>query len=196
MAHGRIWTRVGLATAALFAVAQDANAVETVVREVDTVVAALTSDLAIQEFFGSPVVDRAQKTQIIQASFHGRVGDIVENFLILLVRKRRENLLATVARQMHEMLDEAAGRSVAEIATPTPLGPSELADLARRLSHVYKRTIVPEAKIAPELLGGIIVQVDDRYVDGSVSGKLEEVRRHLLASIDAPDMASPNGKTT
>jgi F-type H+-transporting ATPase subunit delta len=85
---------------------------------------------------------------------------------------------------------------VASIATPTALSPSDLADLARRLSHVYKRTIVPEAKVAPELLGGMIVQVGDRYVDGSVSGKLEEVRRHLLTSLDAPDAASPNGKTT
>jgi F-type H+-transporting ATPase subunit delta len=177
-------------------VAQDASAVDTVVSEVDTVVAALESDPAIKEFFESPVVDRAQKSQILQDSFHGRVGEIVENFVILLVRKRRENLLRTVARQMHEMLDAAAGRSLAAIATPTPLEPSELADLARRLSLVYKRKIVPEAKVAPELLGGIIVQVGDRYVDGSVSGKLEEVRRHLLASIDSPDVASPNGKAT
>jgi F-type H+-transporting ATPase subunit delta len=182
-------------SAALFAVAQDANAVENVVREVDTVLAVLKSDPAIEEFFESPVVDRGQKTKILQDSFHGRVGEIVENFLILLVRKRRENLLRTVARQLHDMLDDSAGRSVAAIATPTQLTPSELADLARRLSHVYKRTIVPEAKVAPELLGGIIVQVGDRYVDGSVSGKLEEVRRHLLASIDSPDVASPNGKT-
>jgi F-type H+-transporting ATPase subunit delta len=183
-------------SAALFAVAQDANAVETVVSEVDAVVAALASDPALQEFFGSPVIDRAQKTQILQSSFHGRVGEIVEHFLILLVRKRRENLLGTIARQMHELLDSAAGRSIAEISTPAPLTPAELADLARRLSHVYKRTIVPEAKVDPGLLGGIIMQVGDRYVDGSVSGKLEEIRRHLIASIDAPDGASPNGKAT
>lgn len=182
-------------SSALFAVAQDSHALEAVVAEVDAVVAALASDPSLQEFFGSPVIDRAQKTQILQSAIRGRVGEIVENFLILLVRKRRENLLPTVARQMHEMLDADAGRSVAEIATPTPLEPAELADLARRLSRVYKRTIVPEAKVAPELLGGLIVQVGDRYVDGSVSGKLEEVRRHLLASIDAPDAASPNGKT-
>jgi F-type H+-transporting ATPase subunit delta len=182
-------------SAALFAVAQDADAVELVVGEVDAIVAMLASDPALQEFFASPVVDRAQKTQILTDSVHGRVGEIVENFLILLIRKRRENLLPTIARQLHEMRDESAGRSVAEIATPTALTPGELADLARRLSHVYKRTIVPQAKVSPELLGGIIVQVGDRYVDGSVSGKLEEVRRHLLASIDAPDVASPNGKT-
>ena len=183
-------------SAALFAVAKDANAVENVVSEVDAVVATFASDPALQEFFGSPVIDRAQKTQILQSSFHGRVGEIVEHFLMLLVRKRRENLLVTIARQMHELLDSAAGRSIAAIATPSPLAPAELEDLARRLSMVYKRKIVPEAKVDPELLGGIVMQVGDRYVDGSVSGKLEEIRRHLIASIDAPDAASPNGKAT
>ena len=181
-------------SAALFAVAQDADAVKTVVGEVDAVVAALASDPALEEFFASPVIDRAQKTQIIQASLHGKIGEIVEHFLILLVRKRREKLLKTIARQMHELLDASAGISVATIATPTALAPAELADLARRLSVMYKRTIVPEAKVDPQLLGGLIMQVGDRYVDGSVSGKLEEIRRHLIAGIDAPDAASPNGK--
>lgn len=183
-------------SAALFAVAQDADAVKTVVGEVDAVVAALASDPALEEFFASPVIDRAQKTQILQASLHGKIGEIVEHFLMLLVRKRREKLLKTIARQMHDLLDTSAGISVATIATPTALEPAALADLARRLSVMYKRTIVPEAKVAPELLGGIVMQVGDRYVDGSVSGKLEEIRRHLIAGIDAPDAASPNGKTT
>jgi F-type H+-transporting ATPase subunit delta len=183
-------------SAALFAVAQDADAVKTVVGEVDAVVAALASDPALEEFFASPVIDRTQKTQILQTSLHGKIGEIVEHFLILLVRKRREKLLKTIARQMHELLDASAGISVATIATPTALEPAALADLARRLSLMYKRTIVPEAKVDSQLLGGIVMQVGDRYVDGSVSGKLEEIRRHLIAGIDAPDAASPNGKAT
>jgi F-type H+-transporting ATPase subunit delta len=181
-------------SAALFAVAQDANALDTVVREVDAIVAALASEPALQEFFASPVIDRSLKIKILHDSFHGRVGEIVENFLILLVRKRREALLQTIARQMHELRDAGTGTSVATIATPKALEPSELADLARRLSGVYKRTIVPQARVAPELLGGLVLQVGDQYVDGSVSGKLEELRRHLLASIDSPDAISPNGK--
>ena len=182
-------------SAALFAVAQDAGTLDDVVREIDAIVEALASEPSLEEFFASPVIDRALKVTILQETFHGRVGEIVENFLILLVRKRRESLLQTVARQMHELRDADTGTAIAPIATPKALEPSELADLARRLSRVYKRTIVPAAKVSPELLGGIVLQVGDRYVDGSVSGKLEELRRHLLATIDSPDAVSPNGKT-
>jgi F-type H+-transporting ATPase subunit delta len=181
-------------SAALFAVAQDAGVLDDVVHEVDTIVAALASDDALQEFFASPVIDRELKIKVLQDSFHGRVGEVVVNFVTLLVRKRRESLFQTIARQMHELRDADTGTSVATISTPKALEPSELAELARRLSRVYKRTIVPSAKVAPELLGGLVLQVGDRYVDGSVSGKLEELRRHLLATIDSPDAISPNGK--
>ena len=50
-----------------------------------------------------------------------------EQILLLLVRKRRENLIETIARQMHELLDQDAGRTVAQITTPSPLAPDELA---------------------------------------------------------------------
>jgi F0F1-type ATP synthase delta subunit len=55
---------------------------------------------------------------------------------------------------------------------------------------------VPQAKVDPGILGGAVVQVGDKYVDASIAGKLEAVRRHLLAHVDAPGATSPNGKGT
>ena len=76
-----------------------------------------------------------------------------------------------------------------------PLGTALLAELQERLSKVYGRTVIPQTKLTPELLGGLVVQVGDRYVDASVSGKLEELRRHLLATDDSWATTSPNGKS-
>jgi F-type H+-transporting ATPase subunit delta len=173
-------------SAALFALAKEAGSVDTVVAELDAFVAALASDPELAEFYQSPVIDRAQKTALLERGFRGRLSELTYNFLVLLVRKRRENLVETIARQMHELLDREAGRAVAQIATPTPLAPQELAELGRRLSKVYKQPVVPQAKVDQTLLGGAVVQVGDSYVDASVAGKLEEVRRHLLAGVDLP----------
>lgn len=183
-------------SAALFALAKDAGSIDSTVRELDAFVAALKSDPAIAEFFGSPVIERARKTELLKSALSGRASELISGFLTLLVAKRRENLVETIARQMHELSDEDALRATAHIATPAGLDPAELADLARRLSRVYKRTIVPQAKVDPGILGGAVVQVGDKYVDASIAGKLEAVRRHLLAHVDAPGTASPNGKGT
>ena len=183
-------------SAALFALAKDAGTIDATVRELDAFVAALKSDPSIAEFFGSPVIERARKTELLKSALDGRASELISGFLALLVAKRRENLVETIARQMHELSDEDAQRATAHIATPAGLDPAELADLARRLSSVYKRTIVPQAKVDPGILGGAVVQVGDKYVDASIAGKLEAVRRHLLAHVDAPGTTSSNGKGT
>ena len=183
-------------SAALFALAKDAGTIDATVRELDAFVAALKSDPAIAEFFGSPVIERARKTELLKSALSGRASELVSGFLALLVAKRRENLLETIARQLHELSDDDAQRATAHIATPAGLDPAELADLARRLSNVYKRTIVPQAKVDPGILGGAVVQVGDKYVDASIAGKLEAVRRHLLAHVDTHGSTSPNGKGT
>jgi F-type H+-transporting ATPase subunit delta len=180
-------------SAALFALAKDANAVEATVKELDAFVAALNHDPELLQFYQSPVIDRERKQQMLAVALAGG-SELVANFIILLVRKRRENLVRVIARQMHDLLDREIGRENAAIETPMPLPPDELAALARRLSKVYKQTIVPQPKVEPSLLGGIVVQVGDRYVDASVSGKLEELRRHLLASADTWPVTSTNGK--
>lgn len=182
-------------SAALFALAKEAGSTASTVRELDAFVDALGKDESARDFYASPVVDRGTKIDVLQASLAGRMSELTYNFIILLVRKRREALVETIARQMHEMLDADAGASTATIATSHPLSADALADLARRLSNVYKRTIIPQHRVDKDLLGGAVVQMGDTHVDASVARKLEEIRRHLLAGVDAATTASPNGKT-
>src|ERR1700687_4206153 len=170
-------------SAALFALATEAKTPAKTVEELDAFVAALEHDPELANFYESPVIDRNQKQQMLVRALAG-ASDLITNFIILLVRKRRENLIRIIARQMHGLLDNFTGSEHAVIDTPAPLSADELAALARRLSKVFQRTILPEVKVQPALLGGITLQIGDRYVDASVSGKLEELRRHLLASAD------------
>jgi len=181
-------------SAALYALTLEQGNATAVTAGLDSFAAALDNNTGLADFYASPVIERGLKMKILERTLAGRVDELTLNFLLLLVRKRREGLLAIVARQMHELLDEAAGREKAEVASPIALTPPQLAELARRLSRVYGRTIIPDEKVEPELLGGLVVQVGDRYVDASVAGKLEELRRHLLVSADTWGPASTNGK--
>ena len=181
---------------ALFALAQESNSTIETVAELDAFVDLLRRDTDIERFFTSPVVGRDPKIAVISESLRGRLSELVTNFLILLVRKRRENIVQTVARQLHDLLDAAAGRAVVSIETPQKMSDAALAALARRLSALYKRQLVPKQKVAPGLLGGVVVQVGDRYVDATVAGRLEELRRQLLAAGDRFGVGgiSANGK--
>ncbi len=179
---------------ALFELAKEQGIVERVTSELDGFVAVLSLDPNLAAFFGSPVIEREEKIKLLNSTLEARMHELTLNFIVLLVRKRRESLIGIVARQMHELLDRDAGRKVAAIGTPMPLEPRQLDELAQRLSSVYSATIVPHTKVSPELLGGLVVQVGDRYVDASIAGRLEELRRHLLEGADNWATTSPNGQ--
>jgi len=182
-------------SAALFSLTEERGCTDETIRELDAFLDVLRREPDVAAFFVSPVIDRPLKERLLRDSLASRLNELTVNFLILLVRKRRENLVELVARQMHELVDRKAGRQTARVLTPLPLPGDELRELSARLSKLYGTTIQPETKIAPDLLGGLVVQVGDHYVDDSVAGKLEEMRRHLLASTDAWPATSPNGKT-
>lgn len=181
-------------SAALFSLANEQGELTQTVEQLDAVVAAIHKDAALASFFASPVVDREVKQGILRRTLERKVSELALNFVLLLVRKRRETLLDIIARQMHELREREAGRQAADIATAKPLSKKELDLLAKRLSQIHGRTIIPQPKVVPELLGGAVVKVGDRYTDASVSGKLEELRRHLLAVEDLQAPLSPNGK--
>ncbi len=182
-------------SAALFSLTEERGCTDETIRELDAFLDVLRREPDVAAFFVSPVIDRPVKERLLRDSLASRLNELTVNFLILLVRKRRENLVELVARQMHELVDRKAGRQTARVLTPLPLPGDELRELSARLSKLYGTTIQPETKIAPDLLGGLVVQDGDHYVDDSVAGKLEEMRRHLLASTDAWPATSPNGKT-
>ena len=110
-------------SAALFGLAKERGELVQVIAELDSFVAALQSDAELKDFYASPVVDRNVKEQILHSVLDGRAGELTINFVILLVRKRREGLIEIVARQMHEMLDQEAGRASAAVGTATLTAP-------------------------------------------------------------------------
>ncbi|MDQ6781151.1 MAG: ATP synthase F1 subunit delta, partial [Candidatus Eremiobacteraeota bacterium] len=152
-------------SAALYSIASELGEVEAVTADLDGLLAALRTDVQLGEFFDSPVIQRDVKTLILQNTLGDRVRPLSLQFILLLVRKRREALLRFVAAQMHGLADVAASRQTAAVFSPSALSKAQELELARRLSSVYGRRIIPEENVDPQLLGGIVVQVGDRYVD-------------------------------
>ena len=178
---------------ALFGLAKDSGEVEQTKAALDAFARVLRDEPAVAEFFYSPVVDRAAKQDVLTRSLGGRLSELGLNFILLLVRKRRESLAPIVARQFEELVDAEAGRQNALIETPNALPADELASLARRLSGVYGRTLLLRQTVAPQLLGGAVIQVGDRYVDASVAGRLEDIKRQLLAPAAGSHSPAPAG---
>ena len=166
---------------AVFALAQSTNAIEAVGNDLSHIVRTIEGDAATAEFFVSPVVQRANKESALLKAFGGNVNEISLHTLLLLVRKRREAILADILTEYRKLELASRGLEPLTVATAKDIPDAELRAMVARLEQVYSKKFDVTVKQEPELIGGVRIIMGDRRIDGSVAGRLEELTRTLFA---------------
>jgi F-type H+-transporting ATPase subunit delta len=151
----------------------------------DNVLSTLSETLEDREsaaFFASPAVSRRVKLETIGRILPGDENQQVRNLVSLLLERDRFDLLPDIAEVFREMLLEARGIVVARVKTAVELTPDELALVQQRLGAILGRTVELRTEVDPEIIGGIVAQIGDDLLDGSVRTQLADLRRRLVRS--------------
>ncbi|MCS7003274.1 MAG: ATP synthase F1 subunit delta, partial [Dehalococcoidia bacterium] len=118
------------------------------------------------------------KTMIIQQVFPD-VDPLARNFLALLVQRNRLGILPEIIDLYAAMLDDERGIARASVTTAVELAPDEAQQVARRLEELTGKTIRLETSVDPAILGGVIVRIGDKLIDGSTRTRLNMLRQRL-----------------
>ncbi len=81
--------------------------------------------------------------------------------------------------RLSDMASRRRGQSVARVTTAVALTPDQERRLTDVLNRLYGRTIGLQVTVDPSVLGGLIVQVGDEVIDGSIAHRLEAAERRL-----------------
>lgn len=161
---------------AAFDIAKSDGAIAAWRLELDDVAAVLsTSDLAPRLADGRVPLD-ARYAMI------DRVLDVSPkalNLAKLLVQKGRSLDAKAVATAFGRMADEHEGIAHAQVTTAVELSADQLDAIATRLSSSLGKSVRATAVVDPGIVGGVVVRVGDRLVDGSVRTRLKRLRREL-----------------
>lgn len=166
---------------ALLALAEKAGNREgwgTLIREVAE---AMQRDETLRHFLESPRVSEDEKSRILGKAFQDRMPRLFVRYLQTLVAKRRQMLIPVIADEYFTLLDEVEGRLHATVTVARPLGDADRDQLASQLSRFVGKTVVPHLTVNPAILGGVVVRIGDRVLDGSVRSRLQRLRGLMLA---------------
>lgn len=108
------------------------------------------------------------------------VDPLVLNLAKLLIVKGRTAEASAIAQVFAEMVDVQEGIAHAVVTTAVDLSAAQLAQIESTLSEALGVTIDARAETDSEILGGIVVRVGDRLIDGSLRSRLESLRRELV----------------
>jgi len=101
------------------------------------------------------------------------------NFLRLLMQGRRAGLLALIIRIYEALRAEEENRCVARVLSARNLTPEQEKTVRTELERTLGRNVELDCAVDEGLIGGIVVRVGDRIIDGSALGRLEQMAHEL-----------------
>lgn len=164
---------------ALLQVAQEQGKVAAFDSELQTLVAAFQHSSGLTVALASPVIPPSKKKAIFDAvAAKFGIGANLRNLVHILIDNGRVSEVQLIALIYRDLADELEGRVRVQVTSAAPLGENE-GKLKTILEKTLKQQVLLEAKVDPEILGGMVVRVQDRVFDASLKGELERWKEAL-----------------
>lgn len=128
---------------------------------------------------GSRLGDPAAKGGLVRTILGGRASEATTLIVASLVQSPRERRVRQLLSQAMRIVGDQRGKTVATVVSAVPLSPAQTERLAAALGAKYGRAVTINAVIDPTLVGGVRVQIVDDVIDGTISGRLTDLRQRL-----------------
>lgn len=165
---------------AMYELAKEAGIAEKVADELRLVDKEIAAHADLAMWMYNPRVPAEAKKETLLKIFGEELDATLRNFLLLLIDKRRENILPDIVIEYKQLINEAAGILEALVKTAQPLSDEQSARLAQKLSALTQKNVVLKPHIDERIVGGIIIRIGDKLIDGSVVRRLTTLKTMLL----------------
>ena len=167
--------------AALHASAKKRGALDRVEADLAATAALLAAEPAFRDFLLSPDVLDEHKDEILVRTLKPRLAPLSFHFLQLLFKKRRLDHLAAIHDGLVELVEAERGIWHAAVTTAVPMKQEHQDKLRAKLEAVTGKTIKLDLNTDPDILGGVVLVMHGKIVDGSVRRALDRLRDELAA---------------
>lgn len=158
---------------ALFELARDARAIDTVEASLAAVRDALAGNADFRELTVSPLVARGAAVKAVLATADTLGLDATtRNFLGVLAENRRLGQLPAIIRAFRQLAARHRGETTAEVTSAHALSDEQVIELKQQLRQRVGREVSVDLTVDPALLGGLVVRIGSQMIDSSIRTRL------------------------
>ena len=139
----------------------------------------VAADPGLEQALSARTAPNESKLTLVRALLGDKTDAVTVRLVEHLVTVPRGR---TVVGGLGDLAAEAARRrerSVATVVAPVPLSDQQEERLTATLQRIYARPIALHVEVDPAIQGGLVIKVGDEVIDGSATGRLDELRRRL-----------------
>jgi F-type H+-transporting ATPase subunit delta len=169
--------------AALFELADERHALDAVADDLRALRAMLHDSPDLSRLIRSPVLSREEQGKaILLVAERAALSQLTRDFLAVVARNRRLFAVPAMIEAYLAQLAERRGEVTAEVTAAQPLTEAQSNALGDQLRRAVGSQVTVDLHIDPALIGGMVVKIGSRMVDGSLRSKLQRLRLALRSA--------------
>lgn len=142
--------------------------------------ATLEANPALGLLFKSPIVQGDKKLAVVQKIFASSFNPLTISFLEIVIKKKREFYIPDIVIAFIGQYNEINKIAKAKITTAVSVSDAVIGEVKAFIEKQIGKTVILESAINPEIIGGLVIQMEDKLYDASISGKLRKAKQDLL----------------
>jgi F-type H+-transporting ATPase subunit delta len=166
---------------ALYELAKEQGLTDQVAKDLDNFAALIAESKDLKRFVSAPIYSADEQLRALNDILAGAgISGISANFVKLLALKRRLTYIGDIIADFHKLDDHGNARVRAEVTAAAPLKDAHVEALKTALAgFTGGKSVEIALKVDPEIIGGLVVKIGSRMVDGSLKTKLNSLRTRL-----------------
>ena len=165
----------------LFEVARGHDSLDEIDEQLDQFADAVSENRDLQVFLFSPYFSAQEKKESLGKLLDG-ADDNFYRFLGLLADRHRMPVIFRIRRTFDDMWAEERRRLEVHITSAVELDDDTVTSIGERIEEQTGRDVQLEARVDPDVLGGIVLRVGNMVLDASVRARLERLRRQVTTA--------------
>ena len=158
---------------ALFELACESKAIDSVGESLSGLKAALVQSADFAALTTNPLLSRAVASKAVAAVAKSmRLDGLTGNFLGVLAQNRRLGQLGPVIDAYEALAANHRGEATAEVTSAHPLDAAQVDALKKQLRTKVGRDVAVDLKVDPSILGGLVVKIGSQMIDSSIRTRL------------------------
>lgn len=164
---------------ALFSVAEENKRTQVFLSDLKRIKTVLDENPELFKFLNNPMVAKEDKTDVVEKLFRVRISNHCVNLLKLLSEKNRLKILNGLIFAYEEQLNEFLNIAPVTVKSAVEVDSRTRQRLKKVLESKLNKTVEVDYKLAPELIAGMVIDISDTIIDGSVKSKFNDIGKKL-----------------
>ena len=165
---------------AIFDLGVEKNMLAQIVRQIESFYSIWSGSEELQKALTNLAVPaRAKRAIVEKLAIRIQATEYVKRFLLLLTQRGRVEGIQLIYLTLKSMADRKEGIVRGEVASAFPLDPSAFSHIQTNLEKKIGKKVILTKRVEPELIGGIVIKIEEKVIDGSIRSYFEDIRKRI-----------------